>query len=61
MDIEITAFYCVCDDLLNSLNYQGHSQCRMSAAEVMTAAAFFAADIMRKVAIFSSNTGISPA
>lgn len=48
MDIEITAFYCVCDDLLKSLNYQDHSQCRMSAAEVMTAAltaaAFFGGD-----------------
>jgi hypothetical protein len=48
VDIEITAFYCVCDDLLKSLKYQDHSQCRMSAAEVMTAAltaaAFFGGD-----------------
>jgi hypothetical protein len=41
VDIEITAFYCVYDDLLKSLKYQDHSQCRMSTAEVMTAAAFF--------------------
>ncbi|MGX9725777.1 MAG: transposase [Candidatus Electronema sp. VV] len=48
MDIDITVFYCVCDDLLKSLNCQDHSQCRMSAAEVMTAvltaAAFFGRD-----------------
>jgi hypothetical protein len=44
VDIEITAFYCVCDDLLKSLKYQDHSQCRMSAAEVMTAAAFLGGD-----------------
>jgi hypothetical protein len=44
VDIEITAFYCVCDDLLKSLKYQDHSQCRMSTAEVMTAAAFFGGD-----------------
>jgi hypothetical protein len=30
--------HCICDDLLKSLNYQDHSQYRMSAAEVMTAA-----------------------
>jgi hypothetical protein len=40
--------YCICDDLLKFLNYQDNSQCRMSAAEIMTAAltvaAFFGGD-----------------
>ena len=46
VDIEIAAFYCVCDELLKSLNHQYHFQCRMSAAEVMAAALTAAA--MRK-------------
>ncbi len=34
MDIEITAFYFIRDNLLKSLNYQDNSRCRMSTAEV---------------------------
>lgn len=45
MDAEITGYYCVCDDFLESAGYQDDPQCHMSAAEIMTtaltAAAFF--------------------
>jgi hypothetical protein len=41
MELEITAFYCLCDDFLISEGWLAARQCTMSTAEVMTAAAFF--------------------
>jgi hypothetical protein len=38
MDAQIVAVYCLCDDLLKALYHHEDKQCRMSDAEVMTAA-----------------------
>lgn len=38
MELEITAFYCLCDDFLISEGWLDDRQCTMSTAEVMTAA-----------------------
>lgn len=38
MDTQIVAVYCLCDDLLKALYHPEDPQCRMSDAEVMTAA-----------------------
>lgn len=38
MDTQIIAVYCLCDDLLRAMNHRDDVQCRMSSAEVMTAA-----------------------
>jgi hypothetical protein len=38
MDDEILTIYCLCDDLLISLNHHDHPSCLMSSAEVMTVA-----------------------
>ena len=38
MDEEILTIYCLCDDLLISVNHQDHPSCQMSSAEVMTVA-----------------------
>lgn len=38
MDTQIIAVYCLCDDLLRAMNHRDDVQCRMSEAEVMTAA-----------------------
>ena len=38
MDNEILTIYCLCDDLLLSVNHQDHPSCLMSSAEVMTVA-----------------------
>lgn len=38
MDAQIVAVYCICDDLLKALYHHEDQQCRMSDAEVMTAA-----------------------
>jgi hypothetical protein len=38
MDEKIIATYCLCDDLLKTMQHQEDSQCKMSDAEVMTTA-----------------------
>lgn len=38
MELKITSFYCLCDDLLISEGWLDDRQCAMSTAEVMTAA-----------------------
>lgn len=38
MDDEILTIYCLCDDLLISVNHHDHPSCLMSSAEVMTVA-----------------------
>jgi hypothetical protein len=41
MDEKIIATYCLCDDLLQAMDHRADPQCKMSDAEVMTAALFF--------------------
>ena len=52
MELEIVAFYCLCDDFLNSYGVKDDHQTEMSTAEVMTtaltAAAFFGGDHEKK-------------
>ena len=38
MDNEILTIYCLCDDLLISVNHHDHPSCLMSSSEVMTVA-----------------------
>lgn len=38
MDNEILSIYCLCDDLLISVNHRDHPSCLMSSSEVMTVA-----------------------
>lgn len=38
MDTQMIAVYCLCDDLLRAMNQRDDKQCRMSSAEMMTAA-----------------------
>jgi hypothetical protein len=58
--LEITAFHCLCDDFLISKGWRDDQRCVMSAAEVMTAAAFFSGG-QEKSCSFLEEHGYMPA
>jgi hypothetical protein len=51
MELEITSYYCLCEELLSALNIEDNSQIKTNNAEVMTvlltAAAFFGGHIRK--------------
>lgn len=63
MELEITAFYCLCDDFLISKGRRDDPRCAMSTAEVMTAAptaaAFFSGSYERS-RVFPEEHGYIP-
>lgn len=63
MDTQIVAIYCICDDVLKSLNHYEDKQRQMSDAEVMTtsivSAVFFSGNI-EKSRVFLQEHGYIP-
>jgi len=63
MELEITSYYCLCEEILSALNIEENSQVKINNAEVMTvlltAAAFFGGHI-RKSSNFLREHGYIP-
>ena len=63
MELEITTYYCLCEELLTALNIKENSQVKTNNAEVMTvlltAACFFHGNI-RNALIFLKEHGYTP-
>ena len=63
MELEITTYYCLCEELLTALNIKEDSQVKTNNAEVMTvlltAANFFHGNI-RNALIFLKEYGYTP-